>query len=230
MSPAEQAGCVDRLVRHLHAQVLANVRADLIQRGERDLPENATLSQLLEGRSFLFDEDNYHVDVSHLSAAVRHSLVVEDPATLRLAAELADYGSQLSPRLRFEGRTPFEQTFEDCGRYVKGLLGIQQEEAIAHFRAKMEAPPEPYLDELESSLPAQALVNLLYRIGRHDEAIDVASERLARLPGAALVCPGIVELCRKGKRLDRLVEIAGQNGDLVTYLSARLVEQPAKPS
>jgi hypothetical protein len=211
--------CVERLVRHLHEQLLANVRADLERRGDK-LPENPTsITRLVEGRDELFADEAYHIDISHLSSTVRHSIMLTDRDALALAVELTEYGRRLSPRLQFEGMPPFENTFEDHRRYLRALLGDEVDAAVAYFRGRAE---ESESDDLESTLPAQVLVNLLVRLGRHDDAIEVAASKLQRVPESMLGCPGIPELCQQSGKLDRLATIARDQGNLVNYLAARL--------
>ncbi len=189
-----QKACIEKLVRHLHTQLSSSVRADLAHRGEAVAGEATTIAELIAGRDWLFADEGYHTDISHLSATVRYSTLVSEPAILALAADLADYGRRLSPRLQFEGAPPFEQVFADHHIYFRGLLGLEVDAAISHFRKKADAVESP---DLESSMPAQVLVNLLVRVGRLDEAIDVAAERLAHLPEQALTCPGLPQLCQQ---------------------------------
>jgi hypothetical protein len=150
--------------------------------------------------------------------------MLTDPVALSLALDLAEYGRRLSPRLQFEGPPPFERTFDDHARYFRALLGTDVESAITHFREKAHGFRG---EDLDSSIPTQVLVTLLARLGRFDEAIDVAAERLAGFSDGALGCPGIAELCRRGSRMDRLEAIARSNGDLVNFLAARLGTEEA---
>ena len=73
----------------------------------------------------------------------------------------------------------------------------------------------PWRDDPEASLPAQVLVDLLVRLGRLDEAIDVAADHLAQLPESALICPGIAELCQRAGRMSPAREIARGAGEPV---------------
>ena len=216
---AVQTACIERLIRHLHAQLVFSIRADLTHQGESVPGEATTIAELIAGRERLFADEAYHTDVSHLSATVRYSILVSDPATLALAVDLTEYGRRLSSRLQFEGIPPFEQTFDDHGVYLRALLGQDVDAAISHFRKKVEAVVD---NELESSLPAQVLVNLLVRLGKLDEAIDLSAQRLAHLPEQALTCPGLAQLCQQRGRMDRLAEVARQRGDMVHFLAARL--------
>jgi hypothetical protein len=217
---AVQVACIERLIRHLHGQLAANLRADIQQRGESVDP-TSSISTLIADRDWLFADEAYHTDISHLSATVRYAIVVTEPAVLALAVELADYGRRLSPRLQFEGAPPFERTFDDHLIFFRALLGDEQNAAVAHFRDKLETTSA---DDSAGALPARVLVDLLARIGRLDEAIDLASSQLAHLPEASLGCPGIAELCARAGRMDRLATIARQQENLVNFLAARLQE------
>ncbi len=219
--PATQTACIERLIRHLHAQLAFSIRADLTQRGEAVPGEAASIAELIADRDWLFADEAYHTDISHLSATVRYAILVSDPATLALALDLTEYGRRLSSRLQYEGMPPFERTFEDHRVFLRALMGQDVDAAISHFRTKVEAVED---DALERSMPAQVLVNLLVRLGKLDQAIDLASERLAHLPEQALTCPGLADLCQQRGSMDRLAEISRRRGDLVHFLAARLNE------
>ena len=65
-------------------------------------------------------------------------------------------------------------------------------------------------------------MNLLVHVGRLDEAIAVATERLADLPESALICPGVAQLCQRIGQPNRLAAIARSRGDLVNFAAAIL--------
>mgnify|MGYP001076724299 CR=1 FL=1 len=221
IDPAVRSACVDRLIRHIHAQLAANIRADVAQRGQPKSPENASIANLIVGRDWLFSDESYHIDVSHLTSTVRSSLQVDDPDTLDMAIDLAEYGRRLSPRLQYDGGPPFEKTFEDHYVYLRAIRGHDPDAAVAHFRAKLPTP-EADGGDLESTIPAQVLVNLLARLNRQDEAIDVAAEHLANVPDSMLACPPLAELCQRSGRLDRLAAAARSMNHPVHFLAARI--------
>lgn len=216
---ATRAACADRLVRQMHEHLSANVRGEIAQRGQPLPPDGTTLRDALEGCDWLFADDAYHIDISHLAATVRLSPLLTDPETIALAADLCEYGKRLSPRHQYEGEPPFEQTYADHGIYLNALLGRDLDLAIAHFRTKMDAPEA---DPRDALLAAQVLVSLLVRVGRLDEAIEVAAARLADVPESTLMCPGVAQLCQRAGQPDRLARIARDHGNLVIYTAALL--------
>lgn len=221
IDPAVRSACVDRLIRHIHAQLAANIRADVAQRGQPKSPEGASIAKLIAGRDWLFSDESYHIDVSHLTSTVRASLQVDDPGVLDMAIDLAEYGRRLSPRLQYDGAPPFEKTFEDHFIYLRAVRGHDADAAVAHFRAKLPSP-ETEARDLESTMPAQVLVNLLVRLERQDEAIEVAAAHLANVPDSMLACPPLAELCQRTGRLDRLAAAARTMDHPVHFLAAKI--------
>lgn len=225
--PAVRLPCVELLVRTLRNQLAASLRADIVRHGEPEPPAEATIPEMIAGRDGLFADDAYHIDVSHLGSVVRYATLATDPATLRPAVELAEYGRKLSHRYRYSNEPPFENSYDDYVVYLRGLLGEDVDAAVAHFRGKLR-PQE--LDEFSGgseTVPAQVLVRLLDHLGRLDEAIDVAAEHLAGVPESMLFCPSLAALCQRAGRLDRLAAISRERNDPVLYVASIL--QQSKP-
>jgi hypothetical protein len=216
---ALRIGCAERLIRHLHRELTANLRAEIASRGQVLPPEGSSIDALVTGRPWLFSDESYHIDISHLAAVVRMSVLVIDPGVIGLAADLTEYGRHLSPRLVFEGTPPFERVFDDHGIYLRALLELDVERAIAHFQEKLNREEAA---EGEASLPAQTLVTLLSRVGRVGPAIEVAAAHLAGLPESALSCPSVSQLCQRAGLTQRLAQFARDSGDLVSFTAARL--------
>jgi hypothetical protein len=216
-----RAACAERLIRHLHGELTANLRAEIAHRGQVVPPEGTLIAGLVAGRPWLFTDDAYHIDISHLSSVVRMSLLARDREAISMAADLTAYGLCLSPRLVFEGSPPFEKIFEDHGMYLKALIGRDREAAVAHFRRKLSQATEQN-EESDPVPAAQVLVNLLLECGETDHAIDVAAAHLAGIPESSLACPSLNELCQRAGRSDRLAQVARETGDLVGFAAARL--------
>jgi hypothetical protein len=226
---AVRIACAERLIRHLNGELAANLRADIAGRGQLAPPAGATIAELISGRDWLFAEDSYHIDISHLASVVRMSVLVNDPEAIAMAADLTEYGRRLSPRLQFEGVPPFDRVFDDHGIYLRALLGRDVDAAIAHFRAKL-GPPEREPESPDPSVPAQTLVNLLVRLRRLDAAIEVSSLYLSGLPDSSLFCPSAAQLCQRAGDPKRLADIARDRRDLVNYTAALLLLEPTAPT
>ena len=211
-----------RLVRRLHADLLINLAADLNRRGGPTPPPDAPMRDWLEGRPWLFDDDCYHLDVSHLAMIVRLSPLVAEPEAIRLAVALTDYGRRLSPRLGNDGEPPFDDFYPDHATYLQALLGEKTDAAVDYFRAKL-SPPDPA--NCEAPIRAQTLVRLLDRLGRTAAAFDVAADHLAHLPDGAYGEPSLSRLGHQLGRLDRLAEIARAAADPVRYAAIRLEQK-----
>ena len=217
---ATRAGCAERLIAHLHKELVANLRSEISSRGQLVPSEGSSIAELLRGRDWLFSDDSYHIDTSHLAAVVRFALIVTAPAFIALAADLTEYGRRLAPRLQFDGPPPFQRVFDDHRVYLRALLGQEVDNAIAHFQAKLVSSDDGLGSD--PTMPAQTLVNLLVRVGRLDQAIDVAAENLAGLPESALSCPTTAQLCQRAGDLERLAKIARDHGDLVDFTAGLL--------
>jgi hypothetical protein len=228
LPPQDQAlrtACGERLTRRLHGELTANLRSEIAGRGGPVPEQGTSIAQLIEGRSWLFADDSYHLDVSHLAAVVRMSTIVHDRAVIALAADLTEYGRRLSPRLVFEGQPPFEQIFDDHRIYLRAILGHDVDSAIAHFQAKVDEAAR--LDG-DAAISAQALVNLLVRLDRLGPAIDVAAVHLAGFTEGMLTCPTVAQLCQRAKDPERLARLAREHGDLVNFAAGLLQSQPSR--
>ena len=218
--------CAERLLRHIHEQLTASLRADIARRGQPQPPDGTSIAGLIAGRDWLFEDDAYHIDTSHLASTVRIAPILTSAESLALAVELTDYGRRLSERHRYDGEPPFERTYEDHAVYLRALLGQEVEPAIAHFTAKLKPPSPDVPLHPADSLPAQTLVRLLIRLDRTERAIDVAAEQLAGFPESALICPSVAQLCQRAGLPDRLAKVARDHGDLVNYAAALLQITP----
>lgn len=216
------------LTKALYEQLQYSLASE-IERRDGTRPEaNVSVTDLLQGRAWIYDDDAYAIDISHLSSVVRLSPLLKDDSSIRMAVELAVYGSGLSDRFRYDGLPPFEDIYADHLIYLNALIGNDVENAISHFSGKLTANAagdefEEPADPMET-LPAQTLVRLLARLGRKLEAIEVAAQHLMGVPEGYLLCPSLTTLCREAKRLDLLAKAAAGHGDLALCLGSLIEE------
>jgi hypothetical protein len=221
LPPDVRVYCIQRLVRALHRELVERVGAEIARR-EGEAPTTSSVPALLAGRDWLFADEFYHVDVSHLGAVAQLSVHLSPGEELRLARELCAYGRHLSPRFQYAGDPPFEDQYRDYGIYLAIVDGDEREAGLAHFRAKAEqADP----DEI-GTRPAEVLVNLLLRLDRPGEALAVARRYLAKADARQLSCPGIPELCQRAGDFRTLTEVAREQADPVHFLAGLLAGAP----
>jgi hypothetical protein len=212
--PEVREYCIGRLVRALHEQLRERLAAE-ITRQEGKAPETQSVRELIAGRDWLFEDEFYHVDVSHLQSVVQMAIHLPRSPELDLAREMCAYAERLSPRFQYQGDPPFDNQYQDYGVYLSVLAGDDVEEGIAHFRRKAEnADPETV-----GTYPAEVLVNLLVRLNRLEEALAVARRFLANTDDRQITCPGIPELCQRLKDYRAMAEVARERGDAVNYVA-----------
>ena len=217
-SRSERAEVAALLVRQIHGDLLRSLR-EYLEKKQGKPPQETTIAALVADRDWLFDDNEYHIDTSHLAAVVRFALVVDDPETLRLAADLTEYGRRLSAMFQYPGQEPFVDTYPAHALFFRALLGEQVDEALDFFRGRAEA----LADGEQGAWPAEVYVALLSRLGRIDEAFEAAAHFLAgaRTSGFA---PSLLELAQRSGNYERLSEISRERGDLLGFMMA-LAEQ-----
>jgi hypothetical protein len=216
---ADQQAAADLLLRHLHHELMANVRAD-IARQEGSEPREQTLAELVKDREGLFAENNYHIDTTHLAAVVRFARLLESPELVELAYDLTEYGRRLGTQFQFKGEEPFADVYASHALFFGAQLGRRIDEALAYFRETAKA-----VDVNEAgTAAAEVTIALLARLKRYREAIEATVELIpagARTSGFA---PNLLELSRLAGNYDRLMAVCRERGDLVGY-AAGLVER-----
>jgi hypothetical protein len=215
--PEVRQYCIRRVVRSLYDELRERLRHAISSQGENAAPD-AKIPALLAGRDWLFQDEFAHIDVSHLSSAVQMAVNLDTCDELKMARELCTYGMRIPTRLRYPADPPFDDQYRDYGVYLAILDGDKVEEGIAHFRKKAnDADPETV-----GTYPAQVLVNLLLRLNRLPEALDVARRHLAAADGRQISCPSISELCQRANDYRTLSEVAREQGDAVHYVAGMI--------
>jgi hypothetical protein len=214
-----RAYCVRRLVESLHDQLRERLLAEVKQHDNAAPPADATVPQLIAGRDWLFGDDSYLVDVSHLAAVVQASVhLPPGDAGLAKAIELCDYGAKLSPKMRYPGEPPFEDLYADHAVYLRIVAGENVEAGLEHFREKAEsADPEQ-----TGTRPAEVYVNLLLLTGRPAEATAASRKLLVNVDDRGLGCPGPLELTRRQGDFAGFSDVARKRGDAVHFLAGLL--------
>lgn len=220
---ARQQTAAGVLVAHLHREVAAAVAGDLERRGIPLPADRERIPDLLAAAGGLRDDPAVHVDVSHLQSVLRTARVSTDPATIRLAYELAAYGLRLPPEVTYPGEPPFENVSQGSFHFFGAQCGSGVPDAIGFFRrAAAAAGPEA------GTLPCDTLVLLLWRLGRAGEALVAALDRptadgyaAPQVPG---LLPSLVDLAAASGEWQRLRDACQARGDEITFAAALAAE------
>lgn len=214
----EQVPAARLLLEQVHADLVANVKAD-IARQEGSSPRETTLKDLVEDREWLFAENSYHLDTTHLASTVRIARVLSDPAELRLALDLTEYGRRLHQQFQYQGDEPFAENYAAHALYFQALLGENQDEAVKYFRTKAELLDPQY----QGMVPIETYVDLLARIGRHGLALQEAIRLSPQSAHPVGIAPSLLELAERAGDYKTFLDYCQQRGDVLGY-AAGLVQ------
>lgn len=221
MTADERRQAAALLVRDVYEGLTGNLKRDVESR-LAGVEAPSTARELIAGRDFLFENANYHIDVSHLHSTVRfaRALMPTDPE-LALAIELAEYGSKLDRQFRYPADPPFDEYYEAHLAYLKAVANVDREASLAYFRQRLASES----DERDRQIIAYVLVDLLTRCDKFNDAAEIAAEHLSELeePGGF----SFSSLCGKAGRLDLLRAAAEKAGDPVRYAAAMIAEREA---
>jgi hypothetical protein len=212
---AEQVPAAQRLLRRVHADLLHSVKTD-IARQEGQQPAGSTLKELLADRDWLFQDNSYHLDTTHLAACVRISRVLSDPADLRMAFDLTEYGRRLSQQFQYQGDEPFAEVYPANALYFQALLGENVDQAIDYFKTKAEMLDPQY----HGYAAVETLVDLLSRLGRHGEALAAAVKHGITSIQPLGNAPPLVELAQKSGQFQPVLDHCRAKEDVLGFAAA----------
>ncbi|MEI7684484.1 MAG: hypothetical protein WCL32_05615 [Planctomycetota bacterium] len=215
--PEVKQYCVRRLIQTLHNDLIERLSAE-IERKQGFPPTAKTVEELIQGRDWLFEEESYHIDLSHLNSVIQMAAQLDTVVDLRRARDLCKYGQKLSTRYGFQTDPPFENTYVDYDIFLAILCGDDVEKNLDHFRKKAaDADPETV-----GLYPAEVLVNLLLKIGRPAEALEISRKYLTKNAEGRRTCPSFVELCQQTKNFTALADSAREQGNPINFTAALL--------
>ena len=212
---ADQQAAAELLVRHVHRELLGNLKRD-IERREGKLPDEHTAEGILENRPDLLKDGVYHLDTSHLASTVRFARVVDDREVLSLAFDIAMYGKKLHPQYQYPGDEPFLDQYPAAIAFFRALLGQQVDVGIRYFTQKADS-----VDQQQFGLLAvEILIDLLARCGRIPEAIAETERRIP--PGARTmgIAPPLLQLSQRLGDYTEMQRICRARQDLLGYTAA----------
>jgi hypothetical protein len=206
--------CAALMVQRLYRDLRDSLEAD-VKRRQPMLPPGQSIRELIAGRDQLFENDNYHVDVSHLNAVVRMARELRPgDVELKQALQLAQYGARLASQYQYAGTPPFTEFYPTHQRFFRALLGDDVDEALDSFRSQLTDD----VSDTNNKLTALTLVDLYEKLGRTQEAIDLAVKYLAE--GVDGIGFSVGDLCLELGRIDVYKDLARKQDNLIAFTSA----------
>lgn len=223
MSTAERRMAAKLMVKTIYGEVLSQVQATVeAERPQADV--TSSLARLMSEHQWLFQDGNYHIDVSHLHSTVGFARTLNgNDEELKLAIELCEYGCQLDAALQYPGDIPFDDFYVANLWFLKALAGSQVDEAVAYFLQKLKGEP----DESDRQIISMTILDLAER-----------TDRLSTVLSHVLPCVGqmedpngfsFTEMCVNLNLQDTLDQLAKQNDDPLAWAIARLTRPTDSP-
>ncbi len=204
-SADQQRDAAAILVRHLYEELKTNVVAD-IQQQSGQAPTETSLQSLFDDRDWLFDNQAYHVDTTHLASVLRFARLLDDPNDLQMALEMARYGERLAEVFQYQGDEPFAEVYTSHATYFQALLDVDRDASVDYF-AQKAASLDP---QQHGTVAIEVYIDLLARIGRAADAVQEALKAFDQQIPPGLM-PMLMELCQE----------AGDFQPLLDYCQAR---------
>jgi hypothetical protein len=225
---ATQIEMASLLLNHLYRDLLTNVHRHVAEETKQDVSEKS-LGSLLDELDWLGRKGGHHTDATHLASAVRIARLVESPADIKNAIDLANYGSRLPEDFQYGSDPPFESTYKDHLIYFNALeakttSGVKV--AVDHFSQKAAALEADGM----GALGWEVLIDLLVRIDRRDDALDIAIDQLVGDPDSTGISPGVFEIPKTAAQFERLAGVFLEREELLGFAIGKLKAQTLKKS
>ena len=132
---------------------------------------------------------------------------------IRKAHELARFGDGLSEDLKYPGPIPFEDTYPDHLHYFSALLGQDIDAAVEHFGKKIQQHDARQY----GGIVIETFVELLARVGRNDQAIEVLVSQLLGKHPLVGIAPAPHELAKTAEQKQKLMDHYRSESDLLGF-------------
>lgn len=214
--PATRQTVCGILLQYFYQDLRSKIGDEIKERGLAFETE-ATLGQWLDAHAWIVTETGHHVDATHLSSVVRLAKQTEDAAAIEMARDLCLYGLRLPEDFQYRGEVPFESTFEDHLVYFNGLLKNDVDAAEAFLRKQAET-----CHEFDRAVVLETLVDFLVKVGRREDALDVAIEHLAGKLEPVGIAPNLFDIANDEDLRKRLAQFYLDSADLLGYAVCQL--------
>lgn len=206
-----QRAMAGSLLEHLYDELIGNL-LDSLPELKSSLGPGPTLTAILDSGKIKSDGACV-IDATHLASVVRISRVLQEPKLIQKACELSRFGEGLADDLKYPGEVPFEDVYPDHFRYYSAILGNDVDAALDHFRKKIDQHDTAQY----GGMVIETYVELLARVGRNDQAIDVLLNQLLGKYPLAGIAPEPHELAGTVEQKQKLMEHFQSTSDLLGF-------------
>ena len=212
------------LVEHFFSELVHNIAASLRDRQPTSLVaqefgEVEFLRAMTAGDGKFQLDGGPHIDATHLNSVTRIGQIVSELKLIEKLLALSEYGLRLPEMFHFPGVVPLENHFADSVIYFKALAGRDIDVAVHHFQQKLVAAE----GTPSQSLVAETLVDWLSRVGRAEQAVDVAIAYPQDDFGQLGIAPNLLEIARQSPEAEhKLADYFRDRGDLLSFLMTTL--------
>ncbi len=220
-SKRDRRAAASRLLDHLYDELTELVRGDIARR-EAPPTADESLAEMIEKRKWVLGEGGYHLDTTHLASTVRIASVLDDPAQLRKAWELTQYGRRLNPQFQYPGEEPFVDFYPAYAAFYSTLLGEQADAGLRLFERKART-----VDVGQHGTGAiETYVDLLDRVGKPLAAIEAAIELVPDDVPPQRIVPLLLEMANRADEEVReslfppILEYCRRRGDLLGFAAS----------
>jgi hypothetical protein len=211
-----QALLASQLLHHIYNEVMQNIRAHIEQSEETARPD-ADLRELLQDHSWLVQQQAYHLDATHLSSLMKIARLTTSPEDHERALQLAEYGAGFPEDLQYANPAPFDDTYGDHKIFFNALLGKEIEAAVGHFKRKCSDAATTFGSQAD-----EILIDLLFRVGRIDDAITHAQINPIDPSMRTGLALDIIEMANTPAQFATLLKHLQEQDDLLGYAFALL--------
>jgi len=207
------------LLDHFYEELCESVRGD-IARNEAPAAPDETLGDMLAKRKWILADGGYHLDTTHLSAVIRIARVLEDEPSLQRAYELTQYGRRLHHQFQYPGDEPFVDFYPSHLAFYGVLLGRDVNAGLAVFERKMMSSDPA----TSGTAPMEVYTELLDRVGRSAQAIDVALRYVPDDVPSPRMVPPLLEMAGRCGHYAPILKYCIVKNDLLGYAATAAAE------
>ncbi len=219
-SKPERQAAAAVLLDHFYRELATAVRGD-IARNEAPADPDETLGDMLAKRKWILAEGGYHLDTSHLSAVIRIARVIDDPQAWQQAYELTQYGRRLHHQFQYPGEEPFVDFYPAHAAYYAVLLGRDVDAGLAMFERKMLAA-DP---QTAGTGPMEVYTELLDRVGRSAQAIEVALRHVPDDIPAPRMVPPLIEMANHCGHFQPILDYCLRKNDVLGFTAVATAQR-----